>query len=220
MRYPLEHRANLSEVPPLPCPSLGLKDWLRLAVNLPPAIFFIGCHFARSLLAAPDMIERARQKAVERDWELARAIGWRRPDGGLAELVINPVGLRALALGIRGQVNGRESSMFTLAGKPVEQTDPHWHAHSDFFCFDLPIELTIGLSPGRLELYGATNLCASQVEWERVTDHWLEVAEAGESCLLVLDREQSEWCSPDSQGRLILELRPDEDSLWKTASLP
>jgi len=197
VRYPLEYAERLGPAPALCLPSPRLGDWLRLLVTLPLASFQIVYCFGRALLQAPDLIEVARRKQHLQRWDEARARGWVRHDQGEARLVLNRVALSALIQGIQEQLRDA----------------PGWHAHSDMFCSLLPIDLTFGDGPGPLELRGATHLFADRANWERVLDHWSQCLEEG-PCLLILDRDQQGWCSPQSQGRLWIELRDDLDPYW------
>ncbi len=197
MRYSLDHRSNLSPAPTLRLPSPGPADWRRLLVVLPLASLSIVYHFGRALLRVPEMVEQAHRKHQLQRWDEARALGWLRPDQGEALLVLNRVAFAALIQGIREQL--RES--------------PGWHAHSDMFFSLLPIELTFGDGPDALELHGATHLFASLPCWNRLLDAWSRWLDEG-PCLLVLDRDQQGWCSDQSQGRLLIELREDADPCW------
>jgi len=184
---------------------------LRLVLSLPFGLCAAAYYFSKVLLNAPALMEQAERAACQRDYAGARAEGHISANGAEAELVVNSTALRALALGIEHEYQAAATHMANLPGGEVSHHTPGWHTHSEFFCPFLPFDLSVGTGPGMLRLQGPTHLFAAPSEWRRITAYWLDIAAQGQACLLVLDKAQSGWCSPDSQGRLLIEVRPGWD---------
>ncbi len=103
-----------------------------------------------------------------------------------------------------------EKGMITVdIGGIRKAHDPHFHAHSDDFFTALKREMTIGTGGDLIRLYGGLDIIASVPVWQKLIVEWRRVLLRREPVLIVLDKYQTEWCSPESQGRFSIEYRPD-----------
>ncbi len=90
---------------------------------------------------------------------------------------------------------------------PVEKNG--FHINSDFFYPYLPRQIEVGTAEGPVRVDDAERLYASPELWNRICDVWMEVADSKIPKLIVLDKYQTDWCDPESNGRFIIEYIPD-----------
>ncbi len=91
----------------------------------------------------------------------------------------------------------------------VDTKSPGYHAHSDMFFPALPIEITVGTGEGCFHVIGGMEVYASTQTWRRAIRRWRELTKADERRLIVLDRDQTDWCNPECTGRISVAYIPD-----------
>ena len=221
MIYSLEERAQLNPLGRLTERSQGLSDRLKVrgiigCFYLVAAPIFLVVWVVGLLFGSKEDEDSDVQEPEVEGWsvfsEEGLQIACKRDECGEFTLRMNTPAFRAFVASLtaiypidEGDFEG--PCMGTLKGQvAVEKTG--YHAHSEFFFPQLPVELTVGTAPGQVEVHGGETLYASKESWNEVLSAWSALAEKGHEALIVLDRWQEAWCTPASEGRFVLELRP------------
>ncbi|MBN2360590.1 MAG: hypothetical protein JXR83_14130 [Deltaproteobacteria bacterium] len=233
MLYPIEQKSTL---PPLPAPGKARSRWravardrwwpLRLlwALVLLPylllrVLLMVGGSLLRNLGRLEDIAASERQARRRDEWQF----GFRYDRIALSHsydaltstltLIMNYDALTGFALALRRVFVDPDGAAIVgtelPSGRNIGPNDPGFYTHSSLFFPQLPYELTVGSrSSGLLRLQGGDALFAPTALWGRICSTWLEVADEMQPRLIVLDRDQRDWCDVQSSGRFMIEYQP------------
>lgn len=233
MLYPIEQKSSL---PPLPAANRPRPRWLaslgdsrsvlRLlwALLLLPylllrVLLLVGWSLLRNLGRLDAIAADERQEQRRDEWQ--HGFHYDRvalehhfdPATTTLTLTMNYDALTSFALALRKvfvEPTGATSVGTELpSGKNIGPGDPGFHTHTSMFYPALEHEITVGSRDGGLLLVqGGDALFAPSGMWRRVCDTWIQVADEMQPRLIVLDRDQSDWCDGQSSGRFMIEYQP------------
>ena len=195
------------------------KRRLSWVIWIPLIPFIVAFSLVKGFLSIGDVVGRAeatsRRQQADYGYDIERVVIQDEYDErtGCLTLRMNDHALKGFAGALRdlftGQGPARQMGEFGVRGiRAVRPTDPDWHIHGDFLFPPLAAELTVSLSGDLLRVIEGCHLAAPTEHWLRIAEAWLEVANAREPKLIVLDRFQREWCDADSTGRFVIEYLP------------
>lgn len=233
MLYPIEQKSSL---PPLPAPTrqrprllTALRDprlllrmlWalLLLPYLLLRVLLLVGWSLLRNIGRFEAIAADERQAQRRDEWNygfhydrIALTYSFDASTATLT-LTMNYDALTCFALALRKvfvePVDTAIVGTELPSGKNIGPGDPGFHTHSSMFFPQLEHEMTVGSrDSGLLLVQGGDALFAPGEMWRRICDTWLQVADEMQPRLIVLDRDQRDWCDGQSSGRLMIEYQP------------
>lgn len=85
-----------------------------------------------------------------------------------------------------------------------------FHVHASDIFPPIEHDIIMSVDDGLFIVEGGEFLSASIETWQNAIAEWRRVLIRKQPALIVLDRYQAEWCSPNCKGRITFEYAPDD----------
>ncbi|MBN2804411.1 MAG: hypothetical protein JXR91_15050 [Deltaproteobacteria bacterium] len=173
---------------------------------LSPIFILVGLfRFFRGIEAYEEYLEKVETKH-QFNFDLVRTYTRKAPSNTL-HLVMNYHALKCLAFKIGSTFSSTQPrETLILDFKSVKPHQEGYHIHVSL---SEEVELTLGtVTEGLLQLHSPVHIYGTPQMWMKIAKAWYDLADEREQKVILLDKDQADWCDERNVSRLVIEYIP------------